>query len=149
MPDLTLEQRIQRLEAIEEIRALKAAYCRCVDLKLWEEFVGLFTEDLIVDFAESTSDPQSRDEFVASASRHFDGGNLSVHHVHNGEIEFRDEGHACAVWPMFDLVETEPTTGYASHTGYGHYIEEYRRENGRWQVCRIQLTRLKREVLER
>lgn len=146
--DLSLVERIERLEAIEEIRALKAKYCRCVDTKDWEGFASIFTEDLVIDFGESTSNPRSKDEFVASAAKHFER-NLSVHQVHNGEVEILDATHARAVWPMYDLVEkTSADSAYESHTGWGHYTEEYRKEDGRWLCSRTQLTRLKRVVLE-
>ena len=48
---------------------------------------------------------------------------------------------------MYDLVETPPESEYESHTGWGHYTEEYRKVDGRWLISRTQLTRLKREVL--
>jgi uncharacterized protein (TIGR02246 family) len=146
--ELTLAERVDRLEAIEEIRALKAKYCRCVDTKDWEGFATIFTEDLVIDFGESTSHPQSKSEFVSSAARHF-AKNLSVHQVHNGEVEFLDAAHARAIWPMYDLVEkTSADSDYASHTGWGHYTEEYRKRDGRWLCSRTQLTRIKRVVLE-
>lgn len=148
MSELTLEQRIARLEAIEEIRALKAKYCRCVDTKDWEGFASIFTDDLVIDFGESTSLPQTKDEFVASAARHFEK-NRSVHQVHNGEVEFIDPAHARAIWPMYDLVEkTAADSEYVSHTGWGHYNEEYRKQGGHWLCCRTQLTRIKRVVLD-
>ena len=49
-----LEARIARLEAIEEIRRLKARYFRCVDTRNWVEFADLFTLDCAFEFAEST-----------------------------------------------------------------------------------------------
>lgn len=142
-----LEQAVRRLVAIEEIRQLKARYFRAVDLKLWDLFRDLFTEDLRIDFAESTSKPMTRDEFVASASRHFAGA-VSVHHGHIPEIELIDDTHAKGIWPMFDLVETPEGSSYESHTGYGHYTEEYRKEDGRWKIARTRLTRIKRVVLK-
>ena len=142
----TLEQAVRRLVAIEEIRKLKAKYFRCVDGKHWEEFATLFTDDLEIDFAESTSGPRTREEFVDSARRHFEGA-LSIHHGHAPEIDILDEDRAMGIWPMFDLVESAPDSPYESHTGYGHYTEEYRRVDGRWLISRTQLSRVKRVVL--
>ncbi|GLZ15948.1 bile-acid 7-alpha-dehydratase [Actinomadura sp. NBRC 104425] len=143
----SLEQAVERLVAIEEIRQLKARYFRAVDMKLWDVFADLFTEDLQIDFAESTSKPMTRDEFVRSAARHFEGA-VSVHHGHIPEIEIIDDTRARAIWPMFDLVETPEESDYVSHTGYGHYTEEYRKENGRWKISRTRLTRIKRVVID-
>ncbi|NKQ54255.1 nuclear transport factor 2 family protein [Amycolatopsis sp. K13G38] len=142
-----MEQVVRRLAAIEEIRQLKARYFRAVDLKLWGMFSELFTADLEIDFAESTSKPMTREQFVDSARRHFDGA-VSVHHGHVPEIEILDETHARGIWPMFDIVETPQESKYESHTGYGHYTEEYRNEDGRWRISRTQLSRIKRVVLE-
>jgi hypothetical protein len=142
-----LEARIARLEAIEEIRRLKARYFRCVDLREWTEFADLFTDDFTPDFAESTSGPRSKDEFVAAVARHFADG-ISVHHGHEPEIDILDADRATGLWPMFDLVESGPDSGYVNHTGWGHYAEEYRRcADGRWRIARTRLTRIKRVEL--
>lgn len=142
-----LEARIRRLEASEEIRNLKARYFRCVDFRLWDEFADLFTDDLEVDFAESTSGAKGKSEFLASVARHFETG-YSVHHGHVPEIEIIDDTTATAVWPMYDRVESPEDSGYVSHEGWGHYTETYRRcDDGRWRICRSRLSRIRRNVL--
>jgi SnoaL-like domain len=142
-----LEDRIARLEAIEEIRRLKARYFRCVDTKAWDEFAELFTDDVVIEFAESTSGARTKAEFVAAARRHFIDA-VSVHHGHEPEIEILDDTHATGVWPMYDLVEVPTYSAYVSHTGWGHYIESYRREaDGAWRISASRLTRLKRVEL--
>ncbi|MBD0859832.1 nuclear transport factor 2 family protein [Gordonia sp. zg691] len=142
-----LEARIQRLEAIEEIRNVKARYFRCVDFRLWDEFADLFTEDLEVDFVESTSHPKGKRDFLVSVANHFVSG-YSVHHGHLPEIDIIDEDNATALWPMYDRVESPADSGYVSHEGWGHYTETYRRcEDGRWRISRSRLTRIERQVL--
>lgn len=139
---MDLEARIARLEAIEEIRRLKARYFRCVDLRQWDEFAALFTEDFVPEYPESTSAPASKEQFLASVARHFVSG-ISVHHGHEPEIDVLDEENATGLWPMYDLVESPADSGYRNHTGWGHYAETYRRVDGRWLIARIKLTRLK------
>jgi hypothetical protein len=141
----TLEQQVAWLVAVEEVRQLKARYCRAVDLKLWDVFADLFTDDLQIDFAESTSNPMTKDQFVESVRRHFTGA-VSVHHAHVPEIEIVDDTHARAICPMFDFVDAADGSGYESHTGWGHYTEEYRKVDGRWYISRTQLSRIKRIV---
>jgi hypothetical protein len=145
--DDALATSVARLVAIEEIRQLKARYCRYVDLRMWDEFPSLFTEDLDIDFAETTSGARTREEWFAAVRRHFTTG-ISVHHVHVPEIEILDEDHASAIWPMFDLVEIPADSPYESHTGWGHYTEQYRRVDGRWLISRVQLTRIKRMAVD-
>ncbi|MFD7008520.1 nuclear transport factor 2 family protein [Rhodococcus jostii] len=147
MTESDFERRIRRLESIEEIRNLKARYFRCVDLRLWSEFADLFTDDLQVNFAESTSDPKGKSEFVASVARHFVTG-YSVHHGHVPEIEIVDDTHATGIWPMYDRVESPADSDYVSHEGWGHYTESYRRcDDGQWRIYRSSLTRIRREIL--
>jgi ketosteroid isomerase-like protein len=147
MTDESLEQTVRRLAAIEEIRRLKAAYFRCVDFRLWDEFADLFTDDLEVDFAESTSTPVGKDQFVASVARHFESG-YSVHHGHLAEIDVLGDTEARAFWPMYDRVESPAGSGYDSHEGWGHYTEHYRRcDDGRWRICGTKLSRVHRIVL--
>ncbi|MDO3402764.1 nuclear transport factor 2 family protein [Mycolicibacterium neoaurum] len=142
-----LERRIRRLEAIESIRLVKARYFRCVDFRLWDEFADLFTDDLEVDFAESTSKPKGKFEFLASVANHFVTG-YSVHHGHLPEIDIVDDDTATALWPMYDRVESPADSGYESHEGWGHYTETYRRcDDGKWRISRSKLSRIQREVL--
>jgi ketosteroid isomerase-like protein len=144
-----LARRISRLEAIEAIKKLKASYFRCVDFRLWDEFSDLFTDDLEVDFAESTSKPKGKAEFLASVANHFITG-YSVHHGHLPEIEIVDEHTATALWPMYDRVESPGDSGYVSHEGWGHYAETYRKcDDGRWRITRSKLSRIQRDVLSK
>ncbi|MGQ4599632.1 nuclear transport factor 2 family protein [Nocardia sp. R6R-6] len=147
MSDNDLEKTVRRLAAIEDIRQVKARYFRCVDLRLWEEFADLFTDDLEVDFAESTSLPKGKQEFLTSVANHFRSG-WSVHHGHIPEIEILDDTTATAIWPMYDRVESPADSGYVSHEGWGHYTEHYRRcADGKWRIYRSRLTRIQRNVL--
>lgn len=141
----SLEQMVRRLADIEEIKRLKASYFRCVDGKLWDEFATLFTDDLEVEFEESTSGARTKQQFVAAVQRHFTNA-VSVHQSHDPEVTIIDADHARAVWPMIDFVDSAPDSGYVSHMGYGHYHEEYRRVDGRWRIARSRLTRVKRVV---
>src|SRR5262249_7061665 len=47
-----LERRIQALEDVEAIKQLKHRYWRCLDLKLWDELAGCFTQDAHVEYGE-------------------------------------------------------------------------------------------------
>lgn len=140
-----IQQAVARLVAIEDIKQLKARYFRLLDLHRWDEFRELFTQDLVVDVGESTSQPRDRDEFVASVRTHLDDA-LTVHHGHMPEIEILDDTHARGTWAMYDLVEPPATSPFPLLTGFGHYHEEYRKVDGRWRIARLQLTRLKRVV---
>lgn len=147
MTEEPIEEVVRRLAAIEDIRRLKARYFRCVDFRLWDEFADLFTDDLEVDFAESTSGPKGKEQFLTSVAKHFVTG-YSVHHGHLPEINVLDADNATAMWPMYDRVESPTDSGYVSHEGWGHYTETYRRcTDGQWRISRSRLSRIHRVVL--
>ncbi|MFR9806036.1 nuclear transport factor 2 family protein [Pseudonocardia sp. RS010] len=147
MTDDELVAAVPGLQAIDEISRLKATYVRLVDEHDWAALTELFTPDLEVDIEESTSKPQGREAFVASVSRHLTGA-LTVHQVHSPEIELADADHATGIWGMQDIVEPAVGSGFPRMSGYGHYHERYVREDGRWRICALRLTRLQRTVEE-
>lgn len=135
---------VARLVAIEDIRRLKARYLRYVDTKQWEGLAALFTDDAVVDIAESDAGSRGKTEFVAAVVERLAGA-VTVHQAAGGEIEVLDADRARGVWPMFDRVENPAGPSY---TGWGHYTEEYQRVGGRWLISRLRLTRLKRIILD-
>jgi hypothetical protein len=143
MTDTEPADAVQRLTAIHEIHQLKARYFRLLDAHDWDAFRELFTDDLTLDIAESTSRPDSPDTFVAALRRHLDDA-VTVHQGHMPEIEILGPDSASGIWAMSDRVEPAVTSGYPSFTGYGHYHETYRRVGGRWLISSLRLTRLAR-----
>lgn len=140
-----LEERLARLEAVEDIKALKARYFRLLDLHRWDELRALFTDDARFDIGESRSQPADADGIVAAVRSHLDQA-MTVHHGHMPEIEVLDAMHARGVWAMQDLVEPPADSGYPVLSGFGHYDEDYRKVDGQWRIARLRLTRLKRVV---
>jgi hypothetical protein len=60
-----LEQGLARLEAIEEIKQLKAGYFRYLDLPWWNELGSLFTDD--AQFTSASPAPRRRHRTISSA----------------------------------------------------------------------------------
>jgi hypothetical protein len=63
-------------------------------------------------------------------------------------IEILGESSARGRWSMFDdlrLPAGHPWSGEQPirRLGYGHYHEEYRREDGRWKISFMQLSRIR------
>ena len=50
---------LARIEAVEEIRRLKAAYFRTMDTKDWDGFAAVFAPDAVMDMSgEIKTDPE-------------------------------------------------------------------------------------------
>jgi len=139
---------VQRLIAIEEIKQLKARYFRFLDTKRWDEWGSVFATDVVMDVPEADMVVTGRAEvvdFVRSALE----GTRTAHHGHMPEIEITGADTGRGTWAMFDYVEWpsaegEPRVGL---NGYGHYLDEYVREDGQWRIARTRLERLRVDPL--
>lgn len=140
--------RLERLEAIEDIRALKARYFRLMDTKQWDDLAGVFTTDLQVLTPEGKVYAEGGVAYAAALRNSLQHA-VSCHQGFNGEIEVIDADNATAIWPMQDVITWEdrhPITGWKSILGRGHYHETYRRENGAWRIAILTLTRLRLDI---
>lgn len=105
---MTLEMRLARLEAAEQIRNLKARYCELCDRGyLVDKLAELFVEDGVWDGGEG----MGRHEGIAAIRRFFEGvrGRLSfaIHHVSNPRISVSpDAKSATGRWYLLQAMTT-------------------------------------------
>lgn len=138
--------KVDKLWAIEQIKQLKARYFRFTDLRLTDDFFGVFTEDLVWTWldtdantlAEFGSRQAFRDYMDSIKESRMSG--FSVHQGFLPEIEILDEDNARGIWAMQDYINNP---GDKHFMGYGHYLEEYRRcDDGEWRISRCTVRRL-------
>jgi uncharacterized protein (TIGR02246 family) len=141
-------QLLRRLLDLEEIKRLKARYFRCLDLQEWEEFAQVFARDAVMEVPEAGMVSRGRDAIVASVRKAL-VGTRTVHHGHMPELEITGPDTARGSWAMFDYVEWPPSESgdRVGLQGYGHYLEEYVREDGQWRIARLHLSRLRIDAL--
>jgi SnoaL-like domain len=123
---------------------LKARYCRLMDTKQWDAWRELFTEDYELDVTAGTDLPvikgrEAAPDRVLSSIRHA----VTAHQVHSPEIRI-DGDAASGIWAMQDRVIFSNGT---SLTGYGHYHDRFRRQDGQWRIAALKLTRLHLEMI--
>ncbi|MDE0374431.1 MAG: nuclear transport factor 2 family protein [bacterium] len=135
---------LRQLQAIEDIKRLKARYCRFVDLNRREELRHLFTDDIVYEF-QGWKKGRGADSFAGSAedfaNRH------SFHRVSMPDIKILSETTARGIWAMVDIIEYPEASGYTSSRGYGYYHEEYRKVDGVWRISSLLLVRHRVEEL--
>jgi len=148
---------IARLIAIAEIRHLKACYFRGLDEKDEGLLRKVFATDVELDYRGSTTDSSTGATAASNATGEvLRGGErsarlitealagiVSVHHCSEPEIEIVDGENASAIWPMVDRLTFPAGHAYREMTGYGHYRETYVKEDGRWRIRTLRLTRLR------
>jgi len=135
MADLAeLERRLGALEDIEAIKRLKHRYWRCLDLKLWDEMIGCFTDDATVDYGGGRYRFAGVDAIMRflrdSLAR--ESGALGYHHGHHPEIELTGETTARGVWALDNyLFNVAQKRGVRIAAYYG---DEYVKVGGEWKI---------------
>lgn len=137
---------IKTLLAIEEVRAVKARYFRCVDTKDWDGFSALFAEDALFDISDDVPGTviRGRAAIVEAASVPL-ARCRTVHHGHCPEVEILSPTEARAIWAMEDILRWDddaPDMPLRRLHGFGHYLERYAKRDGRWLITESKLTRL-------
>jgi NADPH2:quinone reductase len=136
----------ERLAAIEDIKALRARFARCMDTKKWVEMHDTIASDCVFDARmEGVVDDLwiGAEDIVANIRRTLETA-VSVHHATMPEIEITSPTTAKAIWAMDDLLRFP---GDLVLVGYGHYHEGYEKQaDGKWRLKTYKLTRVHVEL---
>ena len=127
-PDEALERRVERLEAIEEIRMLAAKYALSLDMRDLDAHVNLFAPDIRVG-RERVGRAHLKSWVDATLRHQFSG---TSHHLGGHIIEFTDADHAHGV--VYSKNEHE--TGVAWIIMQMLYWDDYERIEGCWYFRR-------------
>lgn len=145
---------VERLIAIEEIKALKARYFRLMDGKDWVGFTDLFTPDALFDVRGAleenpviTGDPIRGADAIAAYVQRGITPLTSAHFGHMPEIEILSGNEATGIWALLDILRAPEGGPFRIFRGYGHYHERYTRADGRWKIASLRLTRLMVETV--
>ncbi|WP_145982736.1 MULTISPECIES: 3-oxoadipate enol-lactonase [unclassified Pseudonocardia] len=125
----SLEQRIARLETLEEIRTLDARYCRALDDGDWDTLVSLFTDDgEFTGLGHARGRPGLRRFFAGLA-----GNGLTAfwHHVTNLEIEL--DGGAPGRARARSFLWQPCVLDGVPHVAAGRYTDTLVRVAGAWR----------------
>ncbi|MEX2253931.1 MAG: nuclear transport factor 2 family protein [Acidimicrobiia bacterium] len=142
---------VERLEAIEQIKGLKARYFRCMDTKDWEGFADVFAPHAVMDMAAevgaSDDDPEAGitrgNTEIAAFVRAAVDDVVTVHHGHMPEIDITSPTTATGIWAMEDELRWPEDAPIEKMHGYGHYRETYELVGDRWLIATLTLTRLR------
>ena len=140
MSELTLEERVARLEAVEAIKRLKARYCAYCDNNYDPEgLAGLFTQAGVWD-GETFGRYVGRDEIKSFFQR--TSGNIvfAAHLVLNPIIEIKDADHQTGKWRLImPATAQEAGQRVARRWLIAAYDERYVRVGGTWLFEHLKL----------
>lgn len=131
--DQSLEQRIARLEALDEIRQLPAKYALSLDMRDMDAMVSLFPADVRVG-KESSGREALRSYMDRTLRSPFTG---TSHHIGGHIIEFDDETHAHGIVYSKNEHETPVADGTDEWVIMQMmYVDDYILQQGRWYFAR-------------
>ena len=131
-----LAMRIQRLEDMEAIRALKLRYCSACDDKYDADAItACFTEDAIWD-AGTFGRNEGRAEIHAYFSSVNDVISFAIHQVLNGGVDAQGDSGTGQWYLMQPMVMKETNKAYWLCAVYN---EEYKKVDGEWFIHRLKL----------
>lgn len=131
------ETRMRVLEDVEAIKRLKARYWRCMDQKLWAEMEQLYTDDATQEAGDWRVEGGGR-AIVRRLSQVLDGV-ATAHGGHSPDIEITGDTTARGTWALQDRLVWKSGR---KMTGFGHYEDEYVKEQGAWRIRSTRITRL-------
>jgi hypothetical protein len=123
--------RLLHLEDIEAIKQLKARYWICVDEKRWSDLEDCLAEDFAFQ-SPHLGQVEGKTVFPRMLKRIM-GTATTMHQGHNPIIRIRDTATATGHWPLNDRVELSDGSYFQ---GYGHYDDEYVKQDGVWKISR-------------
>jgi hypothetical protein len=153
---------IDRLVAIEDIRALKARYFRGVDTKDWALLGEVMAEDVTCDYRGSATDPATGVNFAPAATgeplsgsaaviaglQHSLAGIVSAHQGYLPELSILDEHTAEGIWAMYDTLRFPPGHELSELSGFGHYFERYQKIGRKWRIRTLKLVRIRVDIVK-
>jgi hypothetical protein len=163
---------LERISAIEDIRACKARYARGADSQNWELFGSAFAIDAVWDlsgfaiartpktrewnsigsefdlaFLENFSNLISwpkigRDEIASGACDIMGDVVASFHRLFNPEIAVISATTASAIWPFEETIQFREQSDVAYMNGMGYYHETYTKYDQSWLIQTCSLQRV-------
>jgi hypothetical protein len=138
---------LERLTVVEDLRTLKARYCRLADEKRWDEFSELFTEDAEARFFDPAGELVNaiHSPRIGASIGARVGAAQPIHHVFSHELEVVSPTEARGIWAMEDIVEHPDGAErpFKRMHGFGHYHETYERQDGTWRIRTLEQTRVR------
>lgn len=137
---------LERLLALEDIKLLRAKYCRSIDSHEFDRLHQVLTQDFLLDMSPTgrvlgteVAPISGRDTVIGMMHKAFAPLEMLLHIVTIPEIEFQDESHATGVWRQETFIkETRPDLPGLG-LAYATVFDTYRREAEGWRIASVRV----------
>lgn len=137
---------LDRLLALEDIKQLRAIYCRTIDSHDWPRLATILTDDFLLDMSPTgevlgteVKPVSGKANVMALFEQGFEQLTKLLHIVTIPEIEFQDGEHATGIWRQETFIKENrpdiPGTGIA----YATVWDTYRKEAGKWLIASVRV----------
>ena len=136
----SVEERLARLEAADEIMRMKARYCALADADYDAEGIaGLFVPDGYWDGGKEFGRHVGREAIKAFLDATRGQIRFAAHLVMNPIIDVQDATHAAGKWRLFMPCSVAGESGMEARWLLCEYDETYVRQDGRWMFRSIDM----------
>jgi|GEM_PF-567230 hypothetical protein len=141
--DVTEMSAQERLLAIEEVKNLRARYCRAIDTKDWNLLRSTLAPDVRLDLPSlrERGGLDGADAFVELVSTWF-ATTPSLHANYLPEIEIASPSSATGVWQQQHFLPHRYQAEVHHGHGYGYSHDSYEKIEGRWFMKSVRLAPL-------
>lgn len=130
-----LEQELQKLKDIEDIKKLMGKYFRCLDSKLWDEIYECFTADVTTSYSDGKLSFQGADDVVGFFRKSLSKTQITMHQGHTPEINITSNTTSTARWYLQDYLIL--TNRQIDIKGAAFYSIKYEKIDGNWKIKKI------------
>lgn len=132
------------LVEIEAIKRLKYRYVRCLDQKRWDELAGCLLPDATAAYGGGAYSFSGCDEILAFLRESLGPTMITMHQVHQPEIELTSDTTATGTWGLEDrviMIDHKLTL-----RGAAFYTDRYSKLDGEWRIAHTGYERLFEEM---
>jgi len=133
----SLEERVQYLEDVKEIKELMYKYCYAMDWGDWDAVMNCFAKECSINF-EHFSHGNVGDR--AGVEKFYDKVLMSmfatfIHRIMNDIVELQDETHATGKWYLDEpcILQETKRAAWSANTYYVDFVKE----GGKWLFRRV------------
>ena len=135
------------LSAVEEVKRLRARYCRAMDQKDWLTLATLYSPDTVLDLRGETvlagsAEPVRGADAVVAYIRESLGEGICVHISFAPDITLIGPNEARGVWGLEYKVWQPPGSAIPPLHGYAYSYDDYVRIDGVWKMRAVRLKML-------
>jgi bile-acid 7alpha-dehydratase len=147
---IALEKEIQKINDIEEIKALKGKYFRCLDGKLWDELETTLSPNIVTSYSDGKLVFKSPKEVTGYLRKVMPIEEISMHMGHTPEITIESDTIAVGKWYLEDkLIFTDGKYKGAGVNGGAFYTDKYEKIDGKWYILETGYVRIYEEHFKR